>query len=104
MGFTSFDESGSESADVSCFEQTLNTEQNGDDEDENGNDLHEDSLFEMYQGAESSFMISPDSSFHSSFICQDDTLLVLGEDIDAKLNQFIQNSSLGAAQAECGRR
>jgi hypothetical protein len=95
MGFTSFDESGSESGDVSGFEDAVKGVANDNDdhdEEEEEDDLHEDSLFEQLHGAESSFMLSPDSSFHSSFICQDDTLIVLGDDIDAKLNEYIQKN------------
>ena len=69
------------------FDKSYNIPAGFEEEDER--DLCEDSMFEiMNRIHESSFALSPDSSFHSSFICMDDTLAIQADDLDCKLNSF----------------
>lgn len=58
-----------------------------DSEDEDDDDrLHEDSMFEVMQDPEASFALSPNTSLYSSFVNCDDTLMILAEDLEEKLN------------------
>lgn len=71
------------------FDKSYNLPSTFDEEEDDDRDLHEDSMFEIVNRIqESSFALSPDSSFHSSFVCMDDTLALKAEDLDCKLNSF----------------
>lgn len=90
---TSFNSSSSTISEMELdgvnFDKSYNLSANFDEGDDDRDDLHEDSMFEIVNRIhESSFLLSPDSSLQSSFVCMDDTLAMRAEDLDCKLNSF----------------
>ena len=56
-------------------------------DDEDNNVLHDNSVFVAMRDAETSFTLSPDSFFYTSFVRRNDTLVIMAEDSKIMLNE-----------------